>query len=113
MILQKLEAVSIDKLCDSCDDIEETAHFLLQCQRYSAQRHKLKNELEAIYNLYNVAREHRHYNELILSDNNAISQAANSNILKVILQFIRDTKRFWKYLFLFYLFCIHFVNVVM
>ena len=91
-----------DKLCDFCDDIEDTAHFLLHCQRYSAQRHKLKNELEAIYNQYNVAKEHRQYNELILSDNNAISQAANSNILKVILQFIRDTKRFWKYVSVLY-----------
>ena len=74
-----------DKLCDSCDDIEDTAHFLLHCHRFSAQRHELNNELEAIYNLHNVAKEHRHYNELILSDKNAISQAANSNILKAVL----------------------------
>ena len=83
-----------DKFCDSCDDIEDIAHFLYHCHRFSAQRHELNNELEAIYNLHNVAKEHRHYNKLILSDNNAISQAANSNILKAILQYIRNTKRF-------------------
>ena len=56
--------------------------------------HVLNNELEAIYNLHNVAKEHHHYNELILSDNNGISQAANSKILKAILEYIRNTKRF-------------------
>ena len=50
-----------DKLCDSCDDIEDIAHFLLHCHRFSAQCHELNNELEAIYNLDNVAKEHHHY----------------------------------------------------
>ena len=49
-----------DKLCDSYDDIGDTPHFLLHCPRFSVQRHELTDELEAIYNFRNVAKEHPH-----------------------------------------------------
>ena len=82
------------KLCEECKEVENTSHFLLSCQKFSIQRYQLFNEVDQIYNEFNIRQVHRRFDEFILGENQDIPKSANQKILFAVLSYIKNTNRF-------------------
>ena len=76
------------KLCDNCDRIEDTQHFMLECSAYIMQRQTLQQTISHISQTYNIKKELVPKGIEILAQNPGIPKKAIKEIMKVIETYI-------------------------
>ena len=86
-------------MCACGSEVETTKHFLLRCHLYSPQRLELFENLEKVDASFFNLNVKGKVNCLLYSSQSAISKSSNHEILKFLINCIKETGRFDRPLF--------------
>ena len=70
-----------ERLCDSCNIIENEIHFLCKCNKYNSLRRKMFDSINAIDVVHDSDNEHTFIN---------LMTSSNKNITKALATFVQD-----------------------
>ena len=81
-------------MCACGSEAETTEHFLLRCHLYSPQRLELFENLEKVDASFLNLNVKDKVNFLLYGSQSAISKSSNHEILKFVINYIKETGRF-------------------
>ena len=82
-----------EKLCITCNEIEDTEHYILHCVRYSKQRYEMFMKIESVMQSENCQTKDLRESLSFLAENKKISKGAREETLHAIEVFLKETKR--------------------
>ena len=88
-------------MCACGSEVETTEHFLLRCHLYSPQRLELFENLEKGDSSFSNLKVKDKISFLLYGSQSATSKSSNHEILKFVINYIKETGRFDRPLFLF------------
>ena len=86
-------------MCTCGSEVETTEHFLLRCRLYSPQRLEIFENLEKVDSSFLNLNVKDKLNFLLYGSQSAISKSSNHEILKSVINYIKETGRFDRPLF--------------
>ena len=85
---------TINAMCACESEVETTEHFLLRCHLYSSQRLELFENLEKVdSSVLNLIVKDK-VSLLLYGSRSATSKSSNHEILKFVIDYIKETDRF-------------------
>ena len=91
---------TINAMCACGSEVETTEHFLLRCHLYSPQRLELFENLEKVDSSFLNLKVKEKVSFLLYGSQSATSKSSNHKILKFVINYIKETARFNRPLFL-------------
>ena len=90
---------TINTMCTCRSEVETTEHFLLRCHLYSPQRLELSENLEKVDSSFLNLNVKDKVSFLLYGSQSATSKSPNHEILKFVINYIKETGRFDRLLF--------------
>ena len=85
---------TINAMCACGSEVETTEHFLLRCHLYSPQRLELFENLEKVDSSFLNLKVKEKASFLLYGSQSATSKSSNHEILKFVINYIKETGRF-------------------
>ena len=85
---------TINTVCACGSEVETTEHFLLRCHLYSPQRLELFENLEKVDSSFLNLKVKEKVSFLLYGSQSATSKSSNHEILKFVINYIKETRRF-------------------
>ena len=86
-------------MCACVSEVETTEHFLLRCHLYSLQRLELFENLEKVDSSFLNLNVKEKVSFLLYGSQSATSKSSNHEILKFVINYIKEIGRFDRSLF--------------